>query len=113
MNRAAKRTAKEKKAQDQKESIQDLSSKKTRRVFNTNRDTVITRAVEKAQSEDSFPPSGEHTPTTARNLRNEWRFDSAPSNTSSLKKLSAATEQRDESKKARDDTSPSSKEESE
>lgn len=70
-------------------------------------DEVNAHALDKARSENSVTRSEERTPTNARNLLNDWRFESASSNISFPKNPSAATEQRVESKgekEARDDT---------
>lgn len=60
-----------------------------------DRKELIARAVENSQSETSDPPPDESKLATARNLREDLRFYSAPSGTYYLCNISAAAEQRD------------------
>lgn len=72
-----------------KNAAKNASKKKKSRDLCLDREDVIARADEKTCSEESGPPSADYRPATTRDLRNDWRFESVPSDTSSLNKLNA------------------------
>lgn len=100
---------KEQKAEEQKVALQDLTIKKKKRGGSLEKATLIKRAFENAEAQDSLPPSadyGEDGPKTTRNLKAELRKasdrfnDSVTTARTSPPKLSAATELRGNPKEA-------------